>query len=254
MKGRRKALRPMKNYLNIADVVMWIILITAKLVLCLSIVKKRFFNRLPLFSALIFFSTVKSFLLYILAFWANYVAYYHTFYISGYVESLLIFLTLIECGRQVLPGLNLPQKEKALTSLLASLEGVVIFASFWPLNFVENRVEMGAYLGIAVVFIFIAAYSRYLGLYWSRLLAGITATLGSLYLVEGATGAMIGHYPPEVVQLVREIRQIANILAVVSWIVVILSPWGERELTEEGLKKIEDAFARIEASVGVGGD
>ena len=57
----------------------------------------------------------------------------------------------------------------------------------------ENRIEVGAYPGIAAVFIFIAAYSRYLGLYWSRLLAGITATLGLLYLVEGVTGAMIGH-------------------------------------------------------------
>ena len=102
-------------------------------------------------------------------------------------------------------------------------------------------------------FIFIAAYSRYLGLYWSRLLAGMTATLGLLYLVEGVTGAMIGHYPSALVALVREIRQIANILAVVSWIVVILSPWGEREMTEQDLKKIEAAFARIEASVGVGG-
>jgi hypothetical protein len=244
----------MKNYLNVADVVMWMMLITAKLVLCLSIAKKRFFNRLPLFSALIFFSTVKSLLLYILAFWARYAAYYRTFYISSYIESSLIFLTLIECGRQVLPGLNLPQKEKAFAWLLASLGAVVIFAAYWPVNFVENRIEVGAYLGIAIVFIFIATYSRYLGLYWSRLLAGITATLGVLYLIEGATSAVAGHYPPALVTQVREIRQIANILAVVSWIVVILSPWGERELTEEGLKKIEDAFARIEASVGVGGD
>ncbi|HZD95482.1 MAG TPA: hypothetical protein VE133_14565, partial [Candidatus Sulfotelmatobacter sp.] len=103
---------------------------------------------------------------------------------------------------------------------------------------------------IAVVFIFIAAYSRYLGLYWSRLLAGVTVTLGLLYLVEGVASAIMGHYPPELVALVREIRQIANILAVVSWILVILSPWGERVLTEEGLRKIEAAFSRIEASLG----
>ena len=50
----------------------------------------------------------------------------------------------------------------------------------------------------------------------------------------------------------REISQIANILAVVSWIVVILSPWGEREMTEQDLLKIEAAFARIEASLGTG--
>ena len=75
-----------------------------------------------------------------------------------------------------------------------------------------------------------------------------------LYLVEGVAGAIIGHYPSALVSLVREIRQIANILAVVSWIVVILSPWGEREMTEQDLKKIEAAFARIEASVGVGGN
>jgi hypothetical protein len=62
------------------------------------------------------------------------------------------------------------------------------------------------------------------------------------------------HYPAALVAQVREIRQIANILAVIAWIVVILSPWGEREMTEQDLKKIEDAFARIEASLGVGGN
>lgn len=154
----------------------------------------------------------------------------------------------------MLPGLNLPQKEKALGWLLAALGAVVIFAVLWPLPSVvnEKRIEVCAFLAVGVVFIFIAAYSRYLGLYWSRLLAGITATLGLFYLVDGAASAVAGHYPPALVALVREIRQIANILAVLSWIVVIRSPWGERVMTEQDLKKIEDAFARIEASIGVG--
>ena len=117
------------------------------------------------------------------------------FYISGHIESALTFLTLVECGRQVLPGLNLPQKEKALAYLLASLGTVFIFTSYWPLNFLENRSEWGTYLAIAITFIFIAAYSRYLGLSWSRLLAGVTATLGLLCLVESAARAMYGHLP-----------------------------------------------------------
>jgi hypothetical protein len=242
----------MKNYLSITDLAMWIALIAGKLVLCLCILKKRFFSRLPWFSTLVFASGGRSLLLLALAFWSSYPAYYYAFYVGSYIESALIFLTLLECGRQVLPGLNLPQKEKALAWLLVSLGTVVIFASCWPLNSVENRIEVGAYLGIAVVFIFIAAYSRYLGLYWSRLLAGITATLGLLFLVEGVTRAMIGHYPPTLATQVREISQVANILAVVSWIVVILSPWGEQEMTEQDLLKIEAAFARIEASLGIG--
>jgi hypothetical protein len=252
--AERNVCGPMKNYLSTTDLAMWIALIVGKVVLCLCILKKRFFSRLPWFSALIFASSAKSLLLLALAFWASYATYYHTYYISGYIESLLIFFTLIECGRQVLPGLNLPQKEKALAWLLAALGAVVIFAALWPLPSIvnERRIEAGAYLAIAVVFIFIAVYSRYLGLYWSRLLAGVTATLGLLYLVEGAASAVAGHYPPALVAAVREIRQIANILAVVSWIVVILSPWGEREMTEQDLKKIEDAFAKIEASIGVG--
>ena len=245
----------MKNYLSTIDLAMWVMLIAGLVVLCLCILKKRFFNRLLWFSAFVFVSTAGQLMLLAIAFWFNYRAYYYAFYISSDIDSILAFLTLIECGRQVLPGLNLPQKEKALSWLLAALGAVVIFAVQWPLPSVihEKRIEVGAYLAIAVVFIFIAAYSRYLGLYWSRLLAGITATLGLLYLVEGATRAMVGHYPPALAAQVREISQIANILAVVSWIVVILSPWGEREMTERDLKTIEDAFARIEASLGVGG-
>lgn len=234
---------------------MWITLIAGKVVLCLCILKKHFFSRLPWFSALIFAYSLKSLLLFAIAFWASYSTYYYVFYVGGYIESALVFLALIECGRQVLPGLNLPQKEKALAWLLAALGAIVIFAAVWPMRSIANekRIEVAAYLAIGVVFIFIAAYSRYLGLYWSRLLAGVTATLGLLYLVEGSMEAITGHYPSALVLLVRQINGFANILAVVSWIVVILSPWGEREMTEQDLKKLEDAFARIEASIGVGG-
>jgi hypothetical protein len=243
----------MKNYLGSVDLAMWIAFFVAQIVLCLCVLKRCFLRRLPVFSVFVFFATVKDLVLLIIAFGARYSAYYYAFYIGSYIESALVFLILIECGRQVLPGLNLPQKEKALAWLLASLGAVAVFVSYWPLNFLENRIEVGASLGIAVTFVFVAVYSRYLGLYWSRLLAGITATLGLLYLVEGATSAMAGHYPPALAAQVREISQIANILAYVSWIVVILSPWGERQMTEQDLKKIEAAFARIEASVGIGG-
>jgi hypothetical protein len=246
----------MKSFLSAVHLAMWIILIAGKVVLCLCIVKKRFFGRLPIFSVLIFFSTLKSLGLFAIAFWASYAAYYYTFYISGYIELALAFLTLIECGRQVLPGLNLPQKEKALVGLLTALGAVVLFAALWPLRSIANekRVEVGAYFVIAVVFIFIAAYSRFLGLYWSRLLAGICSSLGLLYLLQGVAEAIIGHYPLAIVSIVSEINTIANMLAVITWIVVILSPWGERVMTEQDLLKIEAAFARIEASVGVGGN
>jgi len=51
---------------------------------------------------------------------------------------------------------------------------------------------------------------------------------------------------------VRQLNQIANIVAVIAWIVVILSPWGVREYTEADILKIEAAFARIEAGLGTG--
>jgi hypothetical protein len=245
----------MKNYLSTVDLAMWMTLIAGEVVLCLCMLKKRFFNRLRWFSVFVFASTAGDLTLFAIAFSFSYRAYYYAFYTSGCINSILAFLTLIECGRQVLPGLNLPQREKAFAWLLAALGAVVIFATQWPLPSVANekRIEVGAFFAVGVVFIFIAAYSRYLGLYWSRLLAGITATLGLFYLVEGGTRAMAGHYPPALALQVREISQIANILAVVSWIVVILSPWGEREMTEQDLLKVERAFARIEASLGAEG-
>src|SRR4051794_41087717 len=100
----------MKSYLSSPDLAMWIILSASQVVLCLCILKKRFWRRLYWFSMFAFAFTVKDLLLWVLAFWGSYEAYYYAFYASGYVESALAFLTLLECGRQVLPGLNLPQK------------------------------------------------------------------------------------------------------------------------------------------------
>lgn len=140
----------MKNYLSTVDLAMWVAIIVGKLFLCLCILKKRFYGRLPWFSALIFAYSAKSFLLLALAYWARYATYYYTFYISGYIESALVLLTLIECGRQVLPGLNLPQKEKAFAGLGAALAAVLIFTVVWPLPSIaqERRIEVGAYLGL----------------------------------------------------------------------------------------------------------
>jgi hypothetical protein len=240
----------MKNYISTAEVAIWIVLIAARVVLCLSIFKKRLFERMPLFSVYAAWTTAQSITLFAVAFLASYNVYYYVFYVTSHLGSLLAFLTLIECGRRVLPGLDLPQKQKALSLLLASVSLVTIFVSFWPMWYVEKRIESGAYLCVAIAFIFITVYSRYLGLYWSRLVAGISSSLGFLYLLQGIAKAMMGHYPPTTVLLIRQISQIANVLAVIAWIVVVLSPWGESVMTEEDLQILETAFAKIEDSLG----
>jgi len=232
-----------------ADLAMWVALIVGKICLCLCILKKHFFGRLPWFSAYVFGSTLKSSLLFGIAFLGSYASYYYTFYVTGHLESALAFVTLIECGRQVLPGFNLPGKEKAGLWLLTAASAVIVFVVAFPFHFIENRLEVGAYLSIAVAFIFIGAYSRYLGLYWSRLLATVTATLGLLYLVEGVTRAVSWHFASSLVLLARQISPITNLLAVAAWTVAILSPWGERKLTEQDLSKYQQIVDGVETNL-----
>lgn len=238
----------MKNYISTADLVIWIVLIAARLILCFSILKTRLNRRVRWFSAYVFASSIESVLLFTIAFSASYAVYYYVFYVTSHAISVLAFLALIECGRRVLPGLNLPQKEKAIGFLLLALGIVVSIAFFWPMRYMEKNIESAAYLCVAVAFIFIAAYSRHLGLYWSRLVGGISSTLGLLYLVQGVTKAIMGHYVLQAL-LVRQLSQIANVLAVIAWIVVVLSHSGEYTMTEADLRKIEEAFAQVEASL-----
>lgn len=242
----------MKDYLSSADLAIWIILIVSRGVLCFCVLKRHLFRRLPLFSSYIFASSIESVALLAIAFLASYAVYYYVFYVTTHLISVMAFLTLIECARRVLPGLRLPQRERAIGLLFAALTAVVAFAALWPLRSLvnEKRIEVAAYLAIAVTFIFVAGYSRYLGLYWSRLIAGISSGLGLLYLVQGVTKAIMAHYPFAVVLFVRQISQIANVLAVIAWIIVVLSPWGESVMTEEDLQILETAFAKIEDSLG----
>lgn len=239
----------MKNSLSTLDLAIWVALLAGQVFLCLCILKKRFYRRLAGFSVYALISTAQTALLFVLAFWASYEAYYYSFYITGHLISVLALVTLIECGRQVIPGLKVQERDRAIAWLLVALALVITLVCAWPLRSIGKRVELGAYLTIAVTFIFIAAYSRYLGLYWSRLLAGITSTLGLLYLIQGATKAMIGHYPMALVVHVRQISQIANVLAVVAWIVFILSPWGEYQLSPEQLRVLERNVDDIEANL-----
>jgi hypothetical protein len=240
----------MKNYLGTFDLTIWLALIAGKVFLCLCIFRKKLFRRMLWFPVYVLTFTFKSVALFATALWASYTTYYYAYYVTSQIESFLAFLTLFECSRRVLPGLNLPKKEQAISLLLASLAVVVAFASMWPMRYIEKRIEMGAFLAIAITFFFIAFYSRYLGLYWSRLLGGICSCLGFLYLVDGISKALTGHYPPAIVIPVRQISQIANVLAVIAWIVVVLSPWGESVMTEEDLQMLEGAFAKIEDSLG----
>src|SRR5262245_22731478 len=119
----------MKNYISTADLAIWIVLIVGRLVLCFSILKTRLHRSAPWFSTYVFASTGESVLLFTIAFSASYSVYYNAFYVTSHIISVLAFLTLIECGRRVLPGLDLPEKEKALGLLCAALAAVVTFAA-----------------------------------------------------------------------------------------------------------------------------
>jgi hypothetical protein len=241
----------MNDYLSSTDLAIWIVLISSQVVLCFCSLTRGLARRLPWFTLYIFVSTAESLSLLAVAFLASYTTYYHVFYVSGRVVSAAAFLTLLEFARQVLPGLKLPERERAIACLLAALGVVVLFAIAWPLRSIgyEKKIEVAACLWIAVAFFFTAGYARYLGLRWSRLLGGVAFTLGVLYLINGATKAMIGHYPSALVLHVRQIREIANILAVAAWTVVVLSPWGEYEMTDEMLSKASRIVGAVEASL-----
>jgi hypothetical protein len=236
----------MKNFLSSTDLAIWLIMIVCKVILCLCILKKNLVRRLPWISAYVFTVTIKSLLLLSLALLSSYAAYYYTFYATSLVECIVAFLTLLEFWRQVLPGFDLPHKKQALGWFLAALGGVAIFVIWWSVRYVENRIEVAAYLTIGVAFIFIAGYARYLGLHWSRLVGGISFTLGLHYLTDGVVKAVMAHYPTPIALPVRHINQIVSIVAAVAWIVVILSPWGEREITEEELLKLEQRVGHME--------
>jgi len=222
-------------------------MIAGKVVLCLCILKKNLVRRLPWVSAYVFASTIKSLVLLALAFLVSYKVYYYSFFVASFVLSAIAFLTLLEFWRQVLPGFNLPHNKQALGWFLAAMGGVAIFATAWPVKYPENRIELATYLVIAVAFMFIAGYARYLGLYWSRLVGGVSFTLGVLYLVDGVVKAVMWRYPHSIFIPTRYISEIVSIVAAVSWIVVILSPWGERDITEEELLKLEQLVDHMEA-------
>ena len=237
----------MKNFIDTTDLAIWLALIAGQVVLCLCIFKKDAVRKLPWFSAYVFAFTIKNVLLFALAFLASYTVYYNAFHVSTHVVSALAFLTLVEFGRWVLPGLNLPHNKKAFAWFLTALAGIAIFTIQWPLRYVEKRIDVAAYLVVAASFIFIAVYSRYLGLHWARVVRGLSFTLGLLYLVDGVAKASIDHYPMAVAVQVRLVSEIAGVLAVAAWIIVILSPWGVREMTEGELLKLGQLVGHMEA-------
>jgi hypothetical protein len=109
----------MNKLISTTDLAIWIILIAGRLFLCWSIVRKSLHRKMPWFSLYAASSTLESIVLLGIAFLFSYSVYYYVFYVTSHLVSVTAFLTLIECGRRVLPGLDLPQKEKGCL-LLAS--------------------------------------------------------------------------------------------------------------------------------------
>jgi hypothetical protein len=67
--------------------------------------------------------------------------------------------------------------------------------------------------------------------------------------VDGAAKALMAHYSyhSAAFSFIRHASEIVSILAAVSWIVVILSPWGERKITQEELLGLEQLVDHMEA-------
>jgi hypothetical protein len=228
------------------DLAMWVVFTAGQVFLCVCIIRRKITRRLPWFSAYIFAVTAETLIQLALLRWGSYAAYYYAFYASSFIVAALALFSLVECGLQVLPGLDLPKKDKARLWLIGVVAAAVTFAALWPLRYIENRVEVGAYLAIAATATVIAIYARYLGLYWSQLLAGVSFTLGFRYLVGGATRAILWHAPVSFALQLRIADQVANILAVIAWIIVILMPWGEYDPTEEELAQAKQIVDDIE--------
>ena len=149
-----------------------------------------------------------------------------------------------------MPGLDLPQKQTAFGWLLVAIVAIVVFTSFWPLRYFEKRIEVASFFSIAAAFMFIAGYARYLRLSWSRLLGGVSCTLGFLYLVNGVTGAIMAHYTSRALLVrVNQFAQLANVIAVAAWIIVVLSPWGEYKMTEDDLRQFQEIVGAAQANV-----
>jgi hypothetical protein len=241
----------MKNQLGAVDVAIWATQIVAQLVLLLSITRRQLYQRLPGFSAYVLVSVLDSILLFVIAFFADYATYYRTFYLAGHVVSAFAFLTLMEFGWQVLPGLELPRKKQALGCLLIAIALILIFVWFWPIHSLgnEKRIEIGACLIVAATFAFIAGYSRFIGLHWSRLVGGVAFTLGIIHFMDGVMKALIGHVPFSIAVHIRQTRQLVGVLSIIAWIVVVLSPWGEYPMSETDLENAENVIAGTEVSL-----
>jgi hypothetical protein len=241
----------MKDQLGAFDVTIWAALIAAQFVLLLAGIRKRLYRRLPGFSLYVLVSLVDSVLLFAVAFFASYATYYHIFYVAGHIVSAFAFLTLIEFGCQVLPGLDLPRRQEALGCLLLAIASILLFVWLWPIRSLANEksIEVGACLIVAAAFAFVAGYSRYIGLRWSRLVGGIAFTLGIMYFMDGFMKALIGHYPFAIAIRIRQTRQIISVMSVTAWIVVVLSSWGEHPMAEGDLANAENIVAGIEASL-----
>lgn len=236
----------MTNRIGAFDIMIWLALIVGRLILCLCVFKKGVRSRLPFFTTYVLASCAESIILIAVAFLGSYTAYFYTFFAASHLVSILAFVTLIEFTRQVLPSLDLPRRWQALNRLLAVLAAIGVFAYLWPMRPVEKRVEVAGYLALAAAFICVTLYSRSLGLRWSRLLSGVSCTLGVLYFTQGIAKALIGHYPPASIVLIRQLSQFANVVAAISWIIVVLRPWGEYDLNDEEVRTLEWSMGRIE--------
>lgn len=228
------------------DTFLWLLLAASQCALLVTVLQRKLWRRLPGFALYAIGSSMDTFVLLWIGIAGTYESYYQAFYFGGKIISVLAFLGLIEIARLLLPTLDLPGKWRALLLLASGIVASVLFAWLWPLASLEKHVELGAFLVIAMAFLFLFIYSLQVGMYWSKLTALIAAGFLLRFALQAVAKAVIGHWPDSSnpwVLLARQLSMFSHILAVGIWVYASTSRWGEHILTVAEARKVENLFA-----------
>lgn len=248
-------------HLTFLQYFIWISTAAGDVFLLAVLFHRNLWRRFPFFFGYTAFDLCREFI-YLPAMVHGPTSYFYVYWSLSLLGSLLQIALVIELARQIFRPIEAIPRSTIIFGLILCVTSVVTFCAwslYLPLAIVRRLPGDVTGLNLLLtclrfaLFAFVAAFSRFLGLYWRHYVYGITAGLGIYSCVDLICSAVSAQSGVEGL-IALHLSKFSYILAMVAWCFILAKKEPARVMVTPAmrvlLREIRTSLARCQQLLG----